>query len=69
MNKYQVRNHETGYVIATFDNFFDAKAALQEYEREDLNDGCFEPDFYEVYNTDTENFWCSGLAGSPEDEM
>lgn len=45
---YIVRQRQTGFEIDEFSNLSEAVEKLQAFESEDLKDGVFEPDFYEI---------------------
>ena len=48
------RDSEAGNFIDEFKTLEEALAAIERYEAEDEKNGCYTPDFYEVYNADTE---------------
>ena len=53
MEKYSawvIRDSQAGYVIDRFWSKEEAEQKIQEWEKEDKENGCYEPDFYEVYN-------------------
>lgn len=51
---YFTRDAEAGNFIDFFASLEDAQKAIEKYEEEDKSNGDFEPDFYEIYNQDTE---------------
>lgn len=46
--EYIVQDRQTGTFIDEFSTEDEALAAIEDYEIEDENNGCYEPDFYEV---------------------
>jgi hypothetical protein len=54
MNKYQTRDHEAGNVIDEFTTLEEAINACHTYVDEDKKLGEYTPNFYEVYNIETE---------------
>lgn len=52
MKTHAITAKEIGYVIDDFNSLEDAKKALRKYEAEDVRDGIFEPDFYEIVPLD-----------------
>ena len=46
---YSIRCNQTGVVIDEFSSFQSAKNALIQYEQEDIKDGIYEPNFYEIH--------------------
>ncbi|MFM1525255.1 MULTISPECIES: hypothetical protein [Helcococcus] len=52
--KYITRDRECGNIIDGFNTLEEAKEAINQYEKEDKKDGIFESDFYEIYNSETE---------------
>ena len=52
--RYQTRDRQAGNVIDDFDTLEEARAAIERYEAEDERNGVYEPDFYEVYDTERE---------------
>lgn len=51
---YIVRDRQAGNEIERFDNLIDALNEVKEYYFNDKRDGNFEPNFYEIYDTDNE---------------
>jgi hypothetical protein len=47
-NKYVIQDKEAGNIIDKFSSLKDAEKELNEFEKSDLEDGNFEPDFYEI---------------------
>lgn len=43
-----VRDRETGTGIDIFDTLEEAERALKEYESDDMKEGIYTPDFYEI---------------------
>ena len=43
-----VRDRETGTGIDIFDTLEEAERALKEYENDDVKEGVYTPDFYEI---------------------
>ena len=43
-----VRDRETGTGIDIFDSPEEAERALKEYENDDMKEGVYTPDFYEI---------------------
>lgn len=43
-----VRDRETGTGIDIFDTPEEAEKALEEYENDDMKEGVYTPDFYEI---------------------
>ena len=43
-----VRDRETGTRIDSFDTLEEAKRTLEEYENDDMKEGVYTPDFYEI---------------------
>lgn len=52
MKKYIIRDREAGNVIDSFNTLNEAKAELNAYEKEDMDDGTYTPDFYEIVEED-----------------
>lgn len=52
--KYWTRDREAGNKIECFETLEEAQKALTAYEEEDKKDGTYEENFYEIYNTETE---------------
>ena len=48
------RDREAGTVIDDFATLEEAKSAIKVYEKFDKMEGTFTPDFYEIYNSVTE---------------
>ena len=53
-NIYRTQDAETGTVIDTFATLDEATEAISQYENADIADGIFTDEFYQVYNTETE---------------
>lgn len=45
---YAIRDRETGTKIDIFDTLEEAERTLEEYENDDMNEGTYTPDFYEI---------------------
>ena len=45
---YATQDRETGTMIDIFDTLEEAEKALEEYENDDMKDGVYTPDFYEI---------------------
>lgn len=45
---YAIQDRETGTRIDIFGTLEEAKKALEEYENDDMKDGVYTPDFYEI---------------------
>lgn len=50
MKRYQTRCRETGTFIDEFGTIEQAKQEIERYEKEDVENGWYEPDFYEIYD-------------------
>lgn len=48
MNMWIVRDRETGTGIDIFDTLEEAERALEEYESDDMKEGVYTSDFYEI---------------------
>lgn len=48
MKKYATRDREAGNIIEYFRTKEEAGQAIEEYEKADKAEGIYEPDFYEV---------------------
>lgn len=48
MKKFAVRDFETGTVIEVFNTREDAVQCLKQFEEQDIEEGIFKPEFYEV---------------------
>lgn len=46
---YSIRCRQTGVIIEEFAYLNQAKKALIQFEQEDINEGIFELDFYQIY--------------------
>lgn len=59
MEKYNwiIRDREAGNKIDCFKTLEEAKKTLEEYEKQDKIDGIYEPNFYEIYNTEKEEIY------------
>lgn len=55
MKKFAVRDYETGTVIEVFNTREEAVQCLKKFEEQDIEDGIFEPGFYEVAEIDEDN--------------
>lgn len=51
---YFTRDKQSGTFIGFFATLEEAQKAIEQYEKEDKANGDFEPDFYEIYNQDTD---------------
>ena len=49
-----IRCRETGTKFEEFETLEEAKEKLFDYEREDKENKNYEPDFYEIYDTEKE---------------
>lgn len=45
---YAIQDKETGTRIDIFDTLEEAERALKEYENDDVKEGVYTPDFYEI---------------------
>ena len=45
---YAIQDRETGTGIDIFDTLEEAERALKEYENDDMKEGVYTPDFYEI---------------------
>lgn len=45
---YAIQDRETGTMIDIFGTLEEAEKALEEYESDDMKDGVYTPDFYEI---------------------
>lgn len=53
--RYIIRDRETGRgEIEAFATIEEAKKKIEEYEEQDKADGIYEENFYEIYDTETE---------------
>lgn len=52
--KYYTADREAGNKIEAFDSIEEALKAIAAYEAEDMKDGTYTPDFYDVVNEDHE---------------
>jgi len=50
MKKYSVRSSQTADIFGEFDSIEDARAYIEEYERQDRINDCYERNFYEIYD-------------------
>lgn len=48
MKKIYTADRETGTFIDEFETIEDAKAAIEEYEEYEKEEGVYEPDFYDI---------------------
>lgn len=51
---YLIRVRESGDIFDSFNNLDVAIKELKKYETDDKNDGIFEEDFYEIYDSEKE---------------
>lgn len=51
MDRFIVRDRETGTVIETSASLSGAIDLLNSFEEQDKNDGIYEENFYEIYDT------------------
>ena len=49
---YAIQDRETGTRIDIFDTLEEAERALKEYENDDMKEGVYTPDFYEIAETE-----------------
>lgn len=54
LKPFQTRDRETGSVIDEFFTQEEAEDAIVGYEEDDEDEGCYTPNFYEIYNTETQ---------------
>lgn len=54
LKPFQTRDRETGSVIDEFLTLEEAEDAIVGYEEDDEDEGCYTPNFYEIYNTETQ---------------
>lgn len=54
MKRYQTICRETGTFIDEFDTIDQAKQEIESYEKEDVENGWYEPEFYEIYDAELE---------------
>lgn len=45
---YAIQDRETGTMIDIFGTLEEAERVLKEYESDDMKDGVYTPDFYEI---------------------
>lgn len=60
--KIYTADRETGTFIDEFASIEDARAAIQQYEESDKNDGIYEPDFYDIVDEERYSYDDSGLT-------
>lgn len=48
MATYIIQDRQTGTLIDEFGTWIEAKEALEHYENIDMEEGNYEPDFYEI---------------------
>ena len=48
MKRIYTANRETGTIIDEFNTIEEAMAAIEKYEIEDMNEGVYEDDFYDI---------------------
>jgi hypothetical protein len=48
--RYATRDREAGNTIEKFKTLEDAEKAIRQYEKDDLEDGIFTENFYEIYD-------------------
>lgn len=49
-----IRNREAGIIIERFETVEEARETLAKFEEEDEENEIYEPDFYEIYDTEKE---------------
>ena len=54
MEKYLIRQSETGLEIESASTIEEARKIISDYEREDEANGEYEPNYYEIYDTEKE---------------
>lgn len=54
MKRYVIRDREAGNIIESFTHLSEAKKCVELFETEDRINNTFEPDFYEIYDTEKE---------------
>lgn len=52
--RYVIRNRESGTIIEEFETLEEAKEEVAYYEELDKEHEIYEPDFYEIYDTEKE---------------
>lgn len=52
--KFTIRDRETGTEIEDAATLEEAEKIIEKYETEDKNDGTYTPNFYEIYNNETD---------------
>lgn len=58
MNKYYVstkRKHTQQPVFYSSDSYEECEKAIDEMEQEDLDNGEYEPDYYSIYDSETDH--------------
>ena len=63
--KFYTADRETGNFIDEFTTIDEARKAIKRYEQTDIDNDCFEPDFYDIVNEFHETikyivFWVGG---------
>ena len=51
---YITRDREAGNEIERFATLEEAREALEQYEKQDISDGTYTEDFYEIYDNEAE---------------
>ena len=51
---YITRDSEAGNEIERFETLEEAREALKQYEKSDIEDGTYTEDFYEIYDSEAE---------------
>ena len=54
VNMYITRDREAGNEIERFATLEEAREALKQYEKQDISDGTYTEDFYEIYDNEAE---------------
>jgi len=55
--KYIIQDRETGNVIDEFSTMTEAEKTLEDYENQDKEDGIYKPEFYEIVEKITANYY------------
>lgn len=51
---YITRDREAGNEIERFETMEEAREAVKQYEKSDIEDGTYTEDFYEIYDSESE---------------
>ena len=52
--RYAIQDRDTGNILDDYDTLGEAEATLEEFEAEDKRNGVFELNFYEIWDTVTD---------------